>query len=206
MRIPVEAHTLAELQTLTTPKNVAGGNMESLRDQIYDTQTYLAAGSATLNYFANPNADPTLSNLQQGGTMPDPEYFRIFYIQVDPIVLLTDAAVPTSWRDMERLVRSGRPTLTLTLQGKSYGPWLVQSMHGTGGVDGYGYAAAAAATTAIQYANNGPADGGFCVDGALWLTPKASFSARINWGNPLAVAADTLVRVTLDGVRYRAIR
>lgn len=207
MRIPVQGRTLAQLQELTTPKAVDGGNMETYRDQIYDTQTYLAAGSTTLPYFTTTNADLSLCNLTQAGTLPDPEFFQVYYIQCDVILAPSSITVPLVWRDMDRIVRAGRPILTFKLQGKDYGPWLLTSVHGTGApiLDGYSDGAGAGVVS-TQAASNGPIDGGFCQDGALWLTPKTSFSARITWGNPLAVAADTLVRVVLDGVRSRSIR
>lgn len=207
MRVPIKPRTLEELRNITTPAPVVGGNMEVFRDPLYDTQSYPAAGIAQLNFFVNPNADQTLSNIEQGGTVPDPEYYQLWYARVTPIIPPTVAAAPTTWRDMQRLMTIGRPTLTLTIMSKPYGPWHVHEM-GTSGPQYYGYSTqvAAAGGTSTEIANAGPDMAGFCFDGALWLLPKASYRAVIRWGNPQAVAVDTLLRLTLDAAHYRAIR
>lgn len=207
MRVPVQARTLEQLREITTPAPVIGGNMEVFRDPLYDTQTYVAAGSALLNFFVNPNADLSLSNLEQGGTVPDPEYFQLWYVRVVPLLTDSEAAAPTAWRDMLNIMQQGRPILTLSVMSKPYGPWHVFNM-GAKGPDLVGYSDGAGAGVVSHEAGAGGPDsnGGFCLDGAIWLLPKASFRCSIRWGNPLAVAADTLIRVELDAVHYRAIR
>lgn len=208
MKVPVVGRTLAQLQDLTTPKAVDGGNMEVFRHHLYDTQTYPAAGTAApLTFFQNTNADQSLCNLQQAATLPDPDYMQVFYIQCDILLGTSDLTIPLAWRDMDRIIRLGRPVLSLRVQGKDYGPWKLTAVHGSGApvLDGFSDGAGAGVVS-HEYASNGPIDGGWCQDGSMWLTPKTAFTARILWGNPLAVAADTLVCILLDGAYYRAIR
>lgn len=208
MRVPVQARTLEQLQQMTTPAAVAGGNMEAFRDPLYDTQTYPAAGptGGQLTFFTNTNADASLSNLAQGGTVPDPEYYQLFYIRMIPVLIDSDATVPTAWRDMYNLMMGYRPIVTLTIMNKPYGPWRGQQM-GVFGPDYRGYSdGAGAGVVSHEVAAGGNDLGGFCLDGALWLLPKASFRVTVRWGAAAAITADTLITMELDATHYRAIR
>lgn len=208
MRVPVQPRTLEELQKLTTPAAVAGGNMEAFRDVLTDTQTYAAAGptGGRLSFFATTNSDPSLSNAVQAGTVPDPEYWQLYYLRAFPILGPQKAANPSRWADVFNLMVGYRPMVTLTIMNKPYGPWPMRPM-GVSGPQVFGYAdAAVAGVNDHEYAQAGADLGGFCLDGALWLLPKASFRVTIQWGAASTVAADTLIAVELDGTHYRAIR
>ena len=206
MRVPVQPRTLAQLQEITTPAPIAGGNMEVYRHVLYDTQTYPAAGVAQLTFFATTNPDASLNNLEVGGSLPDPDYAQLWYGRIVPILGQSSATVPVQVNDMLDLMLIGRPTVTLTIMSKPYGPEPGGLFHG-GGIEPWGYSdGAGAGVVSHDWAKSGPNDGGFCFDGALWLLPKASFRVVIRWGNPQAVAADTLIRFELDTTYYRAIR
>lgn len=205
LRFPVKNMTVQELTQRTSPAAVPGGNTESYPTVFYDTQTYLAAGSNQLTFFQNTNADATLSNMEAAGSFPDPKFWQLWGVTLTPLLPVSDAAVPTAWRDMERLVLTGRPILTLTISDKNYGPIPITFVHASGGVTGFGYQVAAVAATAIQYANNGTFDGGYCYAGAILIPPKVNFNWTIRWGNPQAVAADTLLRLEMNGVIHRRI-
>jgi len=206
MRVPVQARTLKELQEITTPAPVGGGNMEVYRHVLYDTQTYVAAGSSRLTFFSNTNSDPSLCNLEVGGSLPDPDYAQLWYGRIVPVLANSNAAVPLVVGDMIDLMLTGRPTVTVTIMSKPYGPEPGGLFHG-GGIEPWGYSdGAGAGVVSHDWAKSGPNDGGFCFDGALWLLPKAAFRVTIAWGNPQAIAADTLIRFELDTCYYRAIR
>lgn len=205
MRVPVRARSLAELQAITSPVSVPDGQSEAIRYTFFDTQTYVAAGSAQLSFFQSVNADKTLSNMQSQGQFPDPQYFELWYISCDVLLPVSSAAVPAAWADMTSLIETGRPILELVISDKRYVQVPLTFCHASGGISGFGYSVAALAATAKEYANNGIFDGGYCVDGAIILPPKVGFTVNIRWGNPIAVAADTPIRVNLDGVLHRRV-
>lgn len=209
MRVPVQPRTLEQLREITTPAPVLGGNMEVYRHVLFDTQTYPAAGPAggQLTFFANPNADLSLCNLDQGGTIPDPDYAQLFYGRIVPILGESSATVPLNVADMLDLMLIGRPIVTVTIMSKPYGPEPGGLFGWGGGVEPWGYSdGAGAGVVSHDYAKPGTEPGGFCFDGALWLLPKASFRVNVRWGNAQAIAADTLLRFELDSVYYRSIR
>lgn len=208
MRVPVQARTLDELRNITTPTPVSGGNMETYRHVLFDTQTYPAAGptGGQLVFFANTNADASLCNLEVGGSLPDPDYAQLFYGRIVPVLGYSSATIPLNIADMLDLMLIGRPIVTVTIMSKPYGPEPGSLFHG-GGIEPFGYSdGAGAGVVSHDFATSGPNDGGFCFDGALWLLPKASFRVTLRWGNPQAIAADTLIRFELDTCYYRSIR
>ena len=205
MRIPVVARSLATLSEMANPQAVKGGQSEALRWTFYDTQTYVAAGSATLNYFTATNPDRTLSNMPTGGQIPAPQFFEIYYFSIDVILPPAAAAVPTQWNDMFAMTWGGRPIFEFEISNKIYGPFPLSFFHASGGIQGFGFNSAAVAATAQQFANNGLQDGGYCVDGAVVIPPVTGFNVRLNWGAPAAVLDDTLVRVNMDGVLHRRV-
>lgn len=205
-KVPVVPMTTDRLKALTEPRSTPGGNMEAYRHILYDTQTYPAAGAAApLTFFQVTNADRTLSNMEQAGTLPDPKFLQLWYVSCDIILPVAADAAPQQLQDLANLISVGRPIFSLIISDKEYGPWPLSFLHCSGGVVGFGYAAAAVAATATEYGNNGIMDGGFCTDGAIVIPPKVGFNATIRWGNPQAVLADTLIRVNLDGVISRRI-
>lgn len=204
----IRPYSKQQLDAFTTPAAIPGGNMEAYPKVLYDTQTYVAAGSATLlTFFTTTNADLTLSNMEGPGQLPDPKYFNIWQIRCHIILPESDAAAPTAWGNLQSIVDTRRPRFRLTIQDKPYGDIpLIDMPHG-GGLHGFGYSdGTGAGVVSHEYAHNGAMTGGFWVGGALWLKPKVNFSATINWGGAtVAVAADTLIRIELHGVEYRAI-
>lgn len=204
----IKPYSLQTLQGITTPAAIIGGNMEAYPKVLYDTQTYVAAGSATLlSFFSTTNADLSLSNMEGPGQLPDPKFFNIFQIQCHVILPESDAAAPTAWRDLQSIVDTRRPRFRLTIQDKPYGDIPLINMPSPGGLHGFGYSdGTGAGVVSHEYANNGAPTGGWWVGGALWIKPKVNFVGQIFWGGATAaVAADTLIRVQLVGVEYRAI-
>jgi len=201
MRIPIEGYTFEQLEAQTTPAALPGGNLEAYHQPYYDTQTYPAAGIAELTYFQTVANDLTLSNMEAQGQFPDPKFFRLFGIMAD--IILPNGVV--AWNDMVNLITVGRPIISLTISDKRYGPFPLQMAHTSGGIQGFGYTGGDLAQVSQEWANNGIQDGGFSHDGAILIPPKIGFSVTVRWGNAQAVAADTLIRLILDGVIYRRI-
>ena len=119
MRVPVQPRTLAQLQEITTPAPIAGGNMEVYRHVLYDTQTYPAAGVAQLTFFATTNPDASLNNLEVGGSLPDPDYAQLWYGRIVPILGQSSATVTRRPRRRRaaRACGRGRPRSS-----RSHGP------------------------------------------------------------------------------------
>ena len=204
-RFPVKPKTVQELAQMTSPATVPGGNVESYPTVWFDTQTYLAAGSANLRFFQTTNQDQTLSNMENAGSFPDPKFFQLWYVTCTVLLPTNELAVPSQWADMDNIVRIGRPNLSISISDKTYGPIPLTFAHASGGPTGFGYNAAAVAATATEYANNGVFDGGYCYAGSIIIPPKVGFNWLIEWGNAQAVLADTLIRLEMNGVSYRRI-
>jgi len=205
-RVNIGQPTLAQLRQSVEPKTDPGGNMESYHHVLYDTQTYLAAGTTTLlNFFQTTSQDRTLSNMEQAGTLPDPKFLTLWFVSVDILIPPSLAAPPIAWQDMATILWTGRPIIRLVISDKEYGPVPLSFCHASGGVTGFGVSLADATATGLAYANNGVQDGGFYVGGGIIIPPKVGFNVEVRWGNPAAVDADTLVRVNLDGVMHRRI-
>lgn len=199
VRVPVKPKSLAQLRLQSNPQAVEGGQSEALRWTLYDTQTYVSTATRQLRYFQTTNQDLSLSNMEAPASLPNPQYFEIFYFGAD---VLLPAAV-TAWEDMIALILTGRPTFTFSISNKTYGPFPLSYFHASGGVTGFGYTTVAA--TGTEYANNGTFDGGYCVDGAITIPPVTNFSVTLDWPAALTLAADTLIRVNMDGVLHRKV-
>lgn len=206
MYIPVRALTASELSAKSSPASTQGGALESYRASFFDTETYPAAGIGELDFFVTTKADPTLSNMRTAGQFQDPDFFQLWALALDFILPVSADAAPTAWADMDNLVRTGRPIVTLNISDKNYGPWLATEMHGTGGATGFGYSdAGVVGVLDHEYANNGILGHSLWLDGSIIIPPKIGFRINIRWGNAQAVAADTLVRPVMQGVIARRI-
>lgn len=205
MNFPITPRPLAELAAMTSPVAVPDGQSEAIRWVAFDTQTYLQAGSATLNFFQAVNADQTISNMQQPGSFPDPQYMEIYQISCDVLLPATVVAAPAAFADMINLIMVGRPLLSLIISDKRYVQVPLSFCHASGGAQAFGYNSAAVAAVAHEFANNGIFDGGFWIDGSITIPPKVGFQVRIDWGNAQAVLANTLIRINLDGVLHRRV-
>jgi hypothetical protein len=192
---------------MANPQAVRGGQSEALSWVWYDTQTYVDATTVQLTYFQQVNNDKTLSNMQSGGTLPDPMFFEIYYVSIDPIVPATssDTGLTGAWLDMSLLMIVGRPTFRLIVSDKTYGPFPLSFFHSSGGMTGYGFNEAAAGTVQQAYANWGIFDGGWPVDGALIIPPNAGFSVQLDWAAAQDITTDRQIRVNMAGVLHRKV-
>ena len=181
---------------------------EALPYVLYDTQTYPAAGIAQLDFFQVVNADKTLSNIEQGATLPAPQFFDIHRIFIDslspPTATTADTAVGIE-NDYEIIFRSGRATFTLTTASKTLGP-MPGTYLGASGIfrTAFGSGRAAAAGAIIQQVG-GIENGGFPVNGSITLPPTQSFKLSLNFVPAIAIAANMLLRVSFLGILYRKV-
>lgn len=186
---------------------------ESVPWWFYDTQTYTDNATTQLTFFAATTGDRSLSNLESGGQIPDPNFFAIHYFNADfmnngagtPYETSTVAASQNvgAIDDIGRLLLSGRARFTLTISDKRYGPWPLSVTGGTGAAQGFGWGTTTAEET-VQYGHNA-LTGGAYIGGKIMIPPKVGFSVVIDWPAAVDLTADYRVRLTMYGVYYRRI-
>lgn len=199
------ALTYDELTNISRPGYNPGGNMEMYPYTLFDTAQ--VANGATSSTFFSVGRTGILTNLESPGSLPSPNFFQIGEIHVTPQIVITGAADPQQWNDMDEIVRAARGQLSLKIQSKLYGPWPITQAQGLGGVTGFGIAMADATAESLLQANNGvPGGSGIPIDGNLVLTPRASFQATLEWDRALVLSATVFVQVAMSGAYYQAIR
>lgn len=170
----------------------------------YDSQTYLAAGSSTLEFFSNVNADKTLSNMDLAGAFPNPQYFEVQKIFCD--FLRADAAAGAATfagkiRDIDVILGSARGTFTFNMSNKNYVQTPLTFAGSSGGLIGQ-YVAAAGP---LIYGQGTTRDnGGYPVNGSIVIPPQTKFGITLNF-NSTAVSADLIMRISLLGQLYRRV-
>lgn len=203
LKFPVRPLNYPEVKALSEPAAV--GQPEVIPWVYYDTQDF-ASNWTRVSYFAVPQNDPTLGNIEQGGTMPADTYFQVFSINVDFLVSsVQNAATPTQVNDLLQIMNGARATLQFTIANKNYGPIPLSFCHSSGGIRATLMASEAALAGIFNYGQNYDADGGWWVDGAVILPPRQSFSVTV-LGVAAALTATRSVRLSMAGVKYRSVR
>lgn len=222
MTHPVLGHTIQELSNLGTPDRGVSGNMEALRGVLYDTQTFTggAAGTTSLTFFtAADTGNGFITNLPQGGQLPNPEFFMPYNVYVD--VLGDPPADLAVWGDIYDLLfgtgTAGAPYAVFSYAGKkypAYGGYPLSMFGGSGGPTGA--ATGSATTTLALYANNGiPGQSPFSFgmdsqgNSSITILPLKAFSWQIRWSAPVTLPsalASVQIRVLMEGTYYREIR
>ena len=207
-RFRIVNRTKDQLREMVTPKSVVGGNLQAIPYVLFDTQTYVSGATIDLPFFQEVQADQTRSNLTSGAQLPIDEWLEIEWMFISPIVPATNTdAIGASWRIMDALMWTGRPTHTLTIQNKDYGILPASFFQSEGGISGYGYNQASVATTVLEYANWGPQGAGYWVGGQIVLPPQAGFNTRMRWNAPVAIpgGGNIDIRVSYLGTLHRPI-
>lgn len=180
---------------------------EAIWHQWYDTQTYVDAATTRLTFFTSaPGVDRTLTNIQTAGQLPEPYFFSMYDLAMDYLVQNTVAAVASVvgvYNDLALLILVGRPTWTLTIQDKNYGPYTVSTLHGTGGPVG-GIDAGTAAEI-HQWATNA-LNPGWNYFGTIIIPPKIAFQFELVWSAAQNLTANVLLRLSMFGVLSRTAR
>lgn len=200
-----QAESKAQVEAGATPPS--GSAAENIWHQIYDTQTYTDAVTTRLVFFQTANADKTLSNMEQGGSLPRPQSLKIHNICLDVLSVIpvtTSATIDGVLNDLALLLFSSgaRPTWTLNISNKAYGPYSLTTLHGTGGPTGFGFSSDGAEI--IQFAKNDPA-GGWNYYGRVTIPEQINFNIELNWAAAANMTADKLLRVSMFGQLLRRV-
>lgn len=195
----------ATVEANATPPS--GNSEESVWHQIYDTQTFTSAATTRLVFFQAANADRTLSNMDQGGALPRPQKLQLYNICLDilsTIPVTTSATIDGVLNDLALLIfgSAQRPTWTLNISQKSYGPYSLTTLGGTGGPTGFGFSSDGAEI--IQFAKNDPS-GGWNYFGRVTIPEQVNFFTEVNYAATATLTANKLVRFSLFGVLNRRV-
>jgi hypothetical protein len=199
--------TYAALNALARPNR--GDQPESLPWVFFDTQSYLAAGSARLTYFGNAGqTDLTMSNLGNG-TFETDQYFelqRSFMSFLAPLSITTTAAVTGSANDVDILHKAARGMVTFSMLNKAVGPFPIDFFGRPGGINFQGTSEGtetAPARNIIQSAET-IMNGGFPFVGAIVIPPVTAFRVFADF-NSTAISGNMNIRHAMLGVFHRRV-
>jgi hypothetical protein len=204
LRIQAVGKSRQELDRQANPQNA--NQPESIPWIYYDTQNIANAAAGPIAYFANPNADKTVSNLEQAGTIPDPFYFEIEAFNCDFLVdpSLTATAVGGVIGDLTEILAVQRAVFLFTFAGKEYLRIPLTYLHASGGLNAV-MSGVFAAPLIAEYAVNSYPDGGFYVGKRITIPPKQSFAVSILLGGAVTLAATVSTRISMAGVLHRRV-
>ncbi|MCP4902921.1 MAG: hypothetical protein GY906_38655 [bacterium] len=202
----VIAKTKGQLQAIANPASAQ--QPEALPWILFDSQTYTSAATTRLRFFNTTNVDPTLSNMETAGALPDPQWFEVHYIGMDILRTPTAGGAGVDEvggiNDIELLLKAGRGTWTLNLSNKQTGQFPITFLHGSGGATGE-MAGGIALQQLVQLSNNGTFDGGFCVDGSIVYPPTVGWNFELNWAAAQTLTANVIIRMWQAGILYRRV-
>jgi hypothetical protein len=195
----------ATVEANATPP--AGNSEEAIWHQIFDTQSFVSGTTTRLVFFQAANADRTLSNMDQGGSLPRPQKLQLYNLCLDVLSVIpvtTSATIDGVLNDLALLIfgANQRPTWTLNISQKAYGPYSLTTLGGTGGPTGFGFSSDGAEI--IQFAKNDPS-GGWNYFGRLTIPEQVNFSVELNWAATATMTADKRVRFSMFGVQNRRV-
>lgn len=197
------AATRAQLSRAANPS--APGGPEAIWHQLYDTQTYVDNTTTRLTFFQTTNVDPTITNMQGASQLPAPQYFTIYDITCDiiqPNTVSAAASVVGAYNDLFLLLLDGRPTWTLSISDKQYGPYSLSSLHATGGP--VGGVDAGTAAEIHQWGTNAMSPG-WNYNGSIIIPPNVNFSIQVNWSAAQNLVANRLIRLSMFGILSRRV-
>lgn len=193
----------AQIQASLTPPS--GRSQEAIWHQLYDTQTYTDNSTTRLVFFGATNSDNTLSNMEASGMLPAPQSFAIHNVCCDmwtAAPVSTNAGVAGDVNDMFLLLLVGRPTWTLNISSKRYGPYSVSALHGTGGP--VGFLSSTVATANLGFAKN-DASPGWNYFGKVGIPEQVAFNMEVVYGAAQDLTANWSIRMSLFGVLNRRV-
>ena len=168
---------------------------------LWDTQTYVAAGVTTLNYFRTTNVNPMITNMEAAGNIPGKKAFLVRAIGVQ--VFSVGAAVDVI-ADIANVIHRG--VCRFYIGNKDYSEWPIYLLSESGGV--YGAWDDGTAATTVQSAGNGIPDprASYTLTRPLLIENQLNFTARCEWPALGAIGADVSVRVILKGELGRQVQ
>ena len=194
----------AQIAQAATPPS--GRSQEAIWHCVFDTQSYVSAATTGLTFFQNTNNDKTLSNMEAAAQFPSPQSFQIHNINVDIITatgVSTAATNAGSLDDVWRLLLGGRPTFTLTISSKAYGPYPLTMLHASGGPMG-SLGTAIATPGSLQLGVNAQTSG-WNYYGRIIIPEQVSFSFGVAWSAAQTLTGNALIRVSMSGVLNRRV-
>jgi hypothetical protein len=191
----IVTQTYAFLDSRLRPQSLEAP--EALPWVLYDTVVYPIAGIAHLDAFRNVNADPTLSNMEQPGSLAAGVYFDVHRIFVTP--LTPSPSLATTLDDVGILYNNARATFTFLINSKPVGPFPLRFAGDAGQPSQQG-------NTTVDVNNylGGPQNGGFPVNGSIKIGPTQKFGVSLDFA-AAAVTANLSLQVALLGILYRKI-
>lgn len=197
------------------------GQYEGIRQTLYDSATYAAAGQTELQFFQTPRgqSSKTLAdtNMTSAGQLPQPQHFLVESIElllfpgVDIGTLGTTLAATEFANDMYSVAKSG--SLDFFIGSKSYlgeaplGRFPPKTKLGVHAAHGIQRKQATAANAEDQVSSEYACWAGrpYYLDPPVLLVPNQNFNITLTW--PAAVAlpstANAKIFVVMDGVLYR---
>lgn len=202
LSFPITPFTYDQLDGMSRP--YSADQPEAITWRFYDTQN-LASNWTAASFFAQPNADTTLSNIQNAaGQLPSDQYFLINAIQADFLIpAASAAATPDAANDITQILFGARAVVEVSVGSKLYLQAPLSCFHSTGGVATVMQGTPAAAAIATVAQNWWP-DGDFHVDNGILLPPRQGYSVTVR-GVAAALVATRALRLTLAGTLYRRV-
>jgi hypothetical protein len=202
------AQTAAQLAAATTP--TSGTDLEAVPWDMFDTNlTTFATGAGPLNvaFYQTVQTDPTLGNMQMPGALPAPQWLEPAAIACDILSVPSSSVATTATgalSDTANILKTNTAAFNMKVSQKDYGTFPLMLAHGVGGEMGYGWGAE---VSNFEYANNGPADGGWWTDGSIIIPSQQNFIVSIitQQGKTLTLNATTPIRMNMWGVLHRRV-
>lgn len=192
------------------------GELEVVRQPLYDFQAYPAAGSTQLTFFAIPKGQSSKTfadtNMETAGSLPNPKRFLVEGISVQffpgtvfpsqaPAAPNIDAFVNDVWE-----VFSATAFLEFFIGSKAYLDAPLHAFPATTGLAGFtgmsdSTTAGASGFTRTSYAR--AAGMPFKLDPPLMLEPTQNFNVTLNFPTAVAITNAGRIGVYLHGSLYR---
>lgn len=205
----IQPKTAATLTSETTP--TSGSDLEAVPWDMFDTNTTnFANAAASLNvpFYQTVQADPTLGNMQMPGALPAPQWLEPAALACDILgVPSATGTIAGALSDEANILKTARAVFNMKVSQKDYGTFPLMLAHTIGGEVGF-VAAANTVAQSYQYANNGPVDGGWWLDGAIIIPSQQNFIVSILTAVGVALTLNLTplpVRMNLWGVLHRRV-
>ncbi len=206
--------SLVDLQSFDVNRR---GEYEGIRQSLYDSATYAAAGQTQLQFFQTPRGQSSKTaadtNIESAGQLPQPKNFLVesieiyLYPGVDPVQEGTTLTESEFTNDVYTVAKSG--SLNFFIGSKTY---LEEAP-----LNRFPPKTKLDASFAVHFTQATAADQQQTMDYAAWcgrpyyldppvlLVPNQNFTVALNWPAVVALpsGADAKVFVVLDGILYR---
>lgn len=203
--------TLDDLQKYNVNR---AGQIEGIRQSLYDFQTYAQAGQTSLTFFQIPvgQSNKTLAdtNMEAAGALPAPKRFLIESIEIhffpgNAVSAFGAQAAAENINDVYDVAKSG--WLDLFIGSKSYlteaplGRFPSSSGLGIFGAFADATTAGANMQSRIDYARFGGKV--YQMEPPILLVPTQNFKITLNWPTAVAINANARIGVVMNGILFR---